>query len=182
MKRIARSFFEGLLILVPVLISVYVVYTIFISIDGWLGIPIPGVGFLLTLAAITIVGFIASNYVAGKVFSHFEKMFVRLPFVKILYTSVKDLLSAFVGERKGFDKPVLVKLTGDGKVKTVGFMTRENLSSLGLSKHVAVYLPQSYNFAGHLIVVPRSMVKPIKIESSEAMAFVISGGVTGGKK
>jgi uncharacterized membrane protein len=182
MKLIARSFFEGLLILVPVLISVYVVYTIFVNIDGLLGIPIPGVGFVITLFVITLVGFLASNYVTGRIFDYFDGLFARLPFVKILYTAVKDLLNAFVGEKKGFDKPVLVNLTDDGKVKTVGFITRESLKSFGIARHVAVYLPQSYNFAGHLVIVPRKMVKPLDIESSEAMAFIISGGVAGGKK
>ena len=182
MKLLVTRFFEGLLILVPILISVYVVYIVFVSVDGLLGIPIPGVGFLVTIFVITLVGFLASNFVTRTIFQYFEKLFARLPFVKILYSSVKDLLSAFVGERKGFDKPVLVNISDNGKVKTVGFITRESLEMFGVSKHVAVYLPQSYNFAGHLIVVPRRMVNPIDVESSEALAFVISGGVAGGRK
>lgn len=181
MKLIVRSFFEGLLILVPILTSVYIVYVVFISVDGLLGLSIPGVGFVLTMVLITVIGFFASHFFTRTLFQYLEKQFVKLPLVKILYTSVKDLLGAFVGNKKSFDKPVLVKLSKDGSVKTLGFVTRASLDVFGIKGHVAVYLPQSYNFAGNLLVVPKSMVTPLTAESSDVMAFLVSGGVSGGK-
>lgn len=181
MKLIVRSFFEGLILLVPILTSIYIVYLVFVSVDGLLGLSIPGAGFLLTMVLITLIGFLASHFFTRTLFQYLEKLFIKLPLVKILYTSVKDLLGAFVGDKKSFDKPVLVKLAKDGSVKTLGFITRDSLEKFGLKAHVAVYLPQSYNFAGNLLVVPKAMVTPLAAESSEVMAFLVSGGVSGGK-
>jgi uncharacterized membrane protein len=107
----------------------------------------------------------------------FEDVLKRLPFVRLLYSSSKDLLSAFVGEKRRFDMPVVVSLYGDAGPKAIGFVTKESLAEFGLADHVAVYLPESYNFAGNLFVVPRSRVTPIDAESADVMAFVVSGGV-----
>jgi len=102
----------------------------------------------------------------------------KLPFVRLLYSSSKDLLSAFVGEKRRFDAPVLVALQPDGAVKALGFVTSESMEDFGLTDHVAVYLPESYNFAGNLFVVPRSRVTRLERESAEVMAFIVSGGVS----
>lgn len=181
MKLLVRSFFEGLILLVPILTSVYIIYVVFIYVDGLLGLSIPGVGFILTMVLITLIGFLASHFFTRTLFQYLEKLFIKLPLVKILYTSVKDLLGAFVGDKKSFNKPVLVKLNKDGSVKTLGYVTRESVEMFGIKGHVAVYLPQSYNFAGNLLVVPKAMVTPLKVESSDVMAFLVSGGVSGGK-
>ncbi len=97
----------------------------------------------------------------------------------MLYNSIRDLVEAFAGEKKKFDKPVLVTLGPGCNAKVVGFMTRESLDNLGLKDHVAVYFPQSYNFAGNVLLFPKEEVKPLDIESSEAMTFIVSGGVAG---
>jgi uncharacterized membrane protein len=110
-----------------------------------------------------------------------EKIFTRLPVVKILYTSIKDLIGAFVGDKKSFDRPILVTAP-EGGAKALGFITRDSLELLGLTDHVAVYFPQSYNFAGNLIIYPRDRVSPLDADSSEVMAFILSGGVSGGQK
>jgi len=182
MKRIAKYFFEGLIILVPVALSLYIVFVLFKKIDGLLRIPIPGLGFLVTVAIITLIGFLASNIFTKKLFELVERLFTRLPLVKLLYGSIKDLIGAFVGDKKSFDKPVVVSLSGDGAVKVIGFITKESLADLGLNDHVAVYLPQSYNFAGNLLVLPRERIMPINADSADVMAFLVSGGVSGGKK
>ncbi len=95
----------------------------------------------------------------------------------MIYTSIKDLIGAFVGDKKSFNKPVLVTLSPVSNIHVIGFLTRESLDNLGLSESVAVYLPQSYNFAGNLIVVPREQVTPLAVESGDIMAFIVSGGV-----
>ena len=182
MKKIAKNFFEGLVILVPIVGSFYIIYIVFIKIDGLLGIPIPGVGFLVTIALIILIGFLASNFLAKKFFQYLEKVLTKLPLVKIFYSSIKDLIGAFVGDKKSFDKPVLVTVIPGSDAKALGFITRESLDFIGLLDHVAVYFPQSYNFAGSLFVYPRDRVKPLDVDSSEVMAFLVSGGVSGGNK
>lgn len=133
---------------------------------------------MLTLIIITAVGFIASNIIISKLVLLIDALFARVPLIKILYSAIKDLIHAFVGDKKSFDKPALVKLTPDSNVTILGFITCEDLNHVGLEHSVAVYLPQSYNFAGNLVIVPKSQVTPIKADSGNVMAFVVSGGVT----
>ncbi|MEE9613620.1 MAG: DUF502 domain-containing protein [Thermodesulfobacteriota bacterium] len=180
MKRLTRYFFEGLLVIVPTVASIYIIYLIFTKIDGLLGLPIPGMGFVLTLVSITFVGILASTFITEKLFGYLERLISRLPLVKILYSSIKDLMSAFVGEKKSFDKPVLVTIDEGTGAKVLGFITREELGFLGVKDHVSVYLPQSYNFAGNLLIYPAGQVKPLDADSSEVMTFLVSGGVSGG--
>ncbi|UCH91944.1 MAG: DUF502 domain-containing protein [Nitrospirota bacterium] len=180
MNDLARNFFEGLLILVPVVTTLYVAWLVLQAIDGWLNIPIPGVGFLITLGLITLTGRYASTVFVQKMLDMMEGVLIKAPFVKMLYTSIKDLIAAFMGEKRRFDQPVLVSLSPGGHGEAVGFVTRTDLEFLGLLNHVAVYFPQSYNFAGHLLVFPKDQVRPLEVESSEVMAFIVSGGVSGG--
>jgi uncharacterized membrane protein len=182
MKRLAQYFLRGLVVIAPVAITVYVCVWIFRSIDGLLGLPIPGLGFLLTLVLITLVGFLASNLLAISFVSLLERVMTKLPFIRLLYTSTKDLLDAFVGEKRRFDAPVMVAVTPDGGAKALGFVTMRALEHLGVSDHVAVYFPQSYNFAGNLLLVPAERVTPLSLDSAAVMAFIVSGGVTGVKQ
>ncbi|HUO51424.1 MAG TPA: DUF502 domain-containing protein [Gemmatimonadaceae bacterium] len=177
MRSLLKHFLRGLLVTGPVALTLFIVWTVFRTIDGWLKLPIPGAGFVITIVGITLVGFVASNLVARQVLGTFEDLLKRLPFVRLLYSSSKDLLGAFVGEQRRFDRPVIVTLYGDGGPKAIGFQTKDSLAEFGLPDHVAVYLPESYNFAGNLFVVPRSRVTPIDGESAQVMAFVVSGGV-----
>ncbi|RNB89209.1 DUF502 domain-containing protein [Brevibacillus nitrificans] len=179
MRRFIRYFLEGLLYVIPLAVTIYILYTIFVTVDSWLGLGIPGVGFVLTIVGITVIGFLASNVLTRGVLSLVSKVFERVPFIKLIYTSIKDLIGAFVGEKKSFDKPVLVTLSKEGSAKAIGFITKESMEAYGLEDHVAVYLPQSYNFAGNLLLFPSEQVQPLDVESSEAMAFLVSGGVSG---
>jgi uncharacterized membrane protein len=179
MKRLANYFLRGLVLIAPVALTIYVCVWIFRSIDGLLGLSIPGLGFLVTLAIITLVGFLASNLLAISFVSLLERVMTRLPFIRLLYTSTKDLLDAFVGEKRRFDTPVMVAVTPDGGPKALGFVTMRAVDHLGLSQHVAVYFPQSYNFAGNLLLVPADRVTPLAADSTAVMAFIVSGGVTG---
>ena len=76
-------------------------------------------------------------------------------------------------------EPVLVALLPGSSARALGIITRESLAELGLPGDVAVYLPQSYNFAGQVLVVPASAVTPLDAPSSDVMAFIVSGGVSG---
>lgn len=179
MNLFLKYFFRGLLIFVPSAATVALVWLVIKKVDGWLGLPVPGAGFLTLVALITVLGILASNFVTRKLFELVETVFGRLPLVKLLYASLKDLVGAFVGERKSFDRPVLVSFDGAGVSRTVGFLTRDALDALGLPGHVAVYVPQAYAFAGHVVVVDRSRVTPIALDSTQVMAFLVSGGVSG---
>lgn len=163
----------------PVVVTLYVFYLAFIKIDRLLRIPIPGVGFIVTLALITLIGFLASNIFTRSLLNFIDRFLNRLPLVKLLYASIKDLIGAFVGDKKSFDRPVLVRPVPGSNIQVAGFVTRESLDTWGLQDQVVVYLPQSYNFAGNLIIVPRSQIAPLAVDSAEVMAFIVSGGITG---
>ncbi|MBI4847399.1 MAG: DUF502 domain-containing protein [Nitrospirae bacterium] len=177
MKKITRYFLEGLLVLVPLAVTFYVIYIIFMKIDSIFKFKIPGLGFAATVITITLVGFISSNLLTKRLVRALERAFTRLPFVKMIYTAIRDLTNAFVGDKKSFNKPVLVQPSPHSNIMLIGFMTRESLENLGFADKVAVYLPQAYNFAGNLIIVSKEQVTPICAESGDVMSFIISGGV-----
>lgn len=177
-RRLARYFVRGLVLTVPAVLTIWLSWVAIRWVDGLLGVRLPGVGLLATLAVVTLIGALASSYVARAVMGSVEGLFDRLPFVRLLYSSTKDLLNAFVGEERRFKRPVRVALTEDGSVSVLGFVTSDSLADLGLAGQVAVYLPQSYNFAGNLIVVPAARVTPLAADSTEVMAFIVSGGVS----
>jgi uncharacterized membrane protein len=177
MKKLTKYFFNGLVLLVPVVATIYVVYIVFVKIDKLYDFPVPGMGFIITLLTVTAIGFIGSNFLTKKLIQVIDITFSRLPLIKMIYTSVKDLIEAFVGDKKGFKKPVLVRLSPESNIQVVGFLTNESLNNLGLLDSVAVYLPQSYNFAGNLIIVPKEQITPINAESTDVMKFIVSGGI-----
>jgi len=179
MRRLLGYFARGLVLLAPLAVTVWICWIVFTNVDGWLGLPIPGAGFVATLALITLFGFLGSNLLTRSAVAALEGLLGRLPFVRLLYGSTKDLLNAFVGEKRRFDKPVLVSLVPDGSVRLMGFLTQESLQHLGLYDEVAVYCPHSYNFSGQLYVVAAHQVQAIDVASADAMAFVVSGGVSG---
>jgi len=183
MKKLVDYFIKGLLVFVPIALTVFLLGFVFTKLDAifrdLLPKKIPGLGLLLTVVLITVIGFIASNFLGRKLFGLVERVFRGLPLVKLLYSAVKDMIEAFAGERKSFDKPVLAAVAPGSSVKVLGFVTRDSLENLGLSGYVAVYLPQSYNFAGNVLLFPKEAVQPVNIESSQAMAFIVSGGVSG---
>ncbi len=188
MKRFLKYFLRGLLVFVPVGVTIFILIYVFNGLDALFKILLPFidytglrlfVGLLVTIGGIFLIGLFASNFVGKKLFGLLDNIFNKVPLVKMLYSAIKDLVEAFAGEKKKFDKPVLVTLGTSSYAKIVGFMTRESLDNLGLKDHVAVYLPQSYNFAGNVLIFPKEAVKPLDIESSEVMTFIVSGGVAG---
>ncbi|MFA5779396.1 MAG: DUF502 domain-containing protein [Elusimicrobiota bacterium] len=179
MKKLFSYFMQGLLFIVPIAVTLYVVYIIFVKIDGLLNMPVPGIGFITTLAIIICVGFLVSSIFSRGLLKLIDISFNRIPIVKIVYSSVKDLIGAFTADKKMFGSPVLVTLIPQSNIRAVGFITKDDLTALNLSGDVAVYMPQSYNFAGNLIIVPKSQVMPIDKPGSEVMAFIVSAGISG---
>ena len=176
-KRLVGYFLRGCLVTAPLGITAYIVWVILSAIDRLLPLPIPGLGLLATVTLITIIGLFTSNVVGRSVLELAENLLQRLPLVKLVYNSIKDLVSAFVGDKRRFDAPVAVSLGGNNKV--LGFVTRDGLGRIGMPDYVAVYFPQSYNFAGYLMLVPRVQVEHLDLPSADVMTFIVSGGLSG---
>lgn len=191
-RRLVQNFFQGLIILAPIAITAWAVVSLFNFIDGilpnlitmlfgpdMLGYPgrVTGLGFLLVIVVVILVGYISSTFIVSRLVDLFDKVLERTPGVKIIYTTVKDFFEAFAGNKRKFDRAVLVSIQAPD-VWQVGFITQEELRDFGLHDHIAVYVPQSYAFAGHLYFVKRERVRIVSDTSSaDAMKFAISGGV-----
>jgi len=179
MNTLTKYFFKGLLFLIPIVVTLYVLYLIVSTVDRIFGFTVPGLGFLITIALVTIIGFLVSTFFAKGAARLIDNLFSRMPIVKMLYSAIKDLVNAFVGEKKRFNKPVFVNVSPGSTVRIAGFVTRESLENIGMADMMAVYIPQSYNFAGNLLIVPKELVMPIDIDSGKVMTFIVSGGVSG---
>ena len=179
MKTLFGYFWRGCLVLLPAAATVYIAYFIFTKIDHMVPVGVPGLGFALTVAVITLGGFLTSNVVGRAAFDVTDRWLTRVPLAKLIYTSIRDLINAFVGDKKRFDRPVAVALAPGSRIRALGFVTRDRLDALGMGDHVAVYFPQSYNFAGNLVIVPRDQVEPLAVSTTDLMTFVVSGGVSG---
>lgn len=176
--RLVRYFVRGCLVTVPLAMTGWIIYVTLRFIDQLLPIGIPGVGFIVTLSLVTLVGLFTSNVIGKRVFQITDRALSGMPLVKLLYNSIKDLIRAFVGDHKSFDRPAAVVLTPGG-ARILGFVTRDALHMLGMPELVAVYFPQSYNFAGQLAIVPREQVELLDVPSAELMTFIVSGGISG---
>jgi uncharacterized membrane protein len=190
-SRILNYFLQGLLITVPITVTFVVIIQAIVWIDDLIpvhlpvnipGLPefdVPGIGIMVLFTIITLLGYFASFLVANPLFSMIEKLLGKTPLLKIIYTSMKDLVEAFVGEKKRFTKPVLVTVNKEPMIQRIGFVTENDLTRLGIeSTKLAVYLPFSYGFNGQLLVVESSNVKELDVTGTEMMKFIISGGVT----
>ncbi|HVY27542.1 MAG TPA: DUF502 domain-containing protein [Polyangiaceae bacterium] len=177
-KRVIRYFVRGCLVSVPLAVTGWLIFVTLRFIDQLLPLGIPGLGLVVTLTLVTLIGLLTSNVIGRSVFQFTDRLLSGMPLVKLLYNSIKDLIRAFVGDHKSFDQPAAVALTPGG-ARVLGFVTRDALHMLGMPDFVAVYFPQSYNFAGQLAVVPRSQVELLDAPSAEVMTFIVSGGISG---
>ncbi len=189
MKRLAKFFFQGLLYVVPIAVTLYVIVFAFIWLDGLLRdlevfqkepyaqFNFPGLGLLVIILCITFIGFIGQILITAPIENRLERGLKKAPLIKVIYTSVKDLLSAFVGKERKFERPVLVTLDQEGILQRFGFITASDLNELGVKDKIAVYLPSSYGILGELYVVPAENVKHIDAHPADVMKFIVSGGV-----
>lgn len=178
-RRVLRYFFSGTVFIVPLVATGYFIFVALRWLDSLLSLPYPGIGFVIIFGAITIFGYFTSNF-AFKTFAEwFDHGVNRIPLIKLIYAAIKDLLSAFVGDKRKFNKPVLVTVNRENSLHQIGFVTQSDLTELGLNNMVAVYLPHSYAFSGNHFLVPKENVQPLNISGPAAMKFIISGGVSG---
>jgi len=196
MKRFARAllnyFVKGLIVVLPMGAAIYFIYWGVSSVDNALNVSgmiwpgskagkplyIPGLGIANVLLVIFIAGILVTNVITDPIKRWFNRWLNRLPLFKFLYSSIKDLTEAFVGEEKKFNEPVLVEVNEFG-LKKIGFLVQMDLSALNLPGEVAVYFPYSYSFGGQIVIISADKVKPIDRSAADVMKFVISGGVSG---
>ena len=194
-KKVIQYFLQGLLIIAPLAITIYAIYWVISTVDSWvpifreavkdaqgnvIGYEVKnyGLGFLIILAAIIIIGYLSSFFIQSRLFNLFDHWLEKTPGIKFIYTSTRDFFEAFAGDKKRFNKAVLANVFSED-VWVIGFLTDEEMHKfeMGADK-VAVYVPQAYNFAGQLYILPREKVKKIdKISSGESMKYAVTGGV-----
>ncbi len=176
MNWLLKNFLRGLVIVVPIALTVYLLFQAFLALDQILKLRYPGLGVAVLLLATIAIGALTSNFVGRRVFGLTEMMFTKAPIVRIIYAAIKDLLEAFVGNKRRFDRPVTV-MVGE-HAKMLGFITQEELGALGSAGEIAVYVPFSYTWDGCLMIVPRERVQPLSVDSASVLAFAVSGGVS----
>tara|TARA_Y100001960_G_C14768991_1_gene878732 strand:+ start:3348 stop:3899 length:552 start_codon:yes stop_codon:yes gene_type:complete len=176
MRNFLNNFLRGLLLLVPMAAAMYVVYYIYTMLDSLIDFGIPGLSFVIVILLITFVGFFTRKYNTG-IFIWFEDLVNKVPLLSLIYSSIKDLMNSFVGDKKKFNKPVLVKV--ENNLYKPGFVTSDDLKDIGLPGMVSVYLPHSYNFSGNVFLTDKKNIKPLKNSSSEVMKYIVSGGISG---
>ena len=195
--RILYFFFQGLVVLAPIVITAWTVVSLFNFIDDILpnllhvlfpdfvvldarGYPkkVPGLGFLVVVMLVLMVGYVSSTFIVGKLLQWFDNILERTPGIKIIYSTVKDFLEAFAGNKRKFNQPVLVSIEA-ADVWRIGFITQQSMVNFGLKDHVAVYVPHSYAFSGVTYLVKRDRIRQVDdVSSADAMKFIVSGGVT----
>ncbi len=186
-KKIFSYFLQGLLYITPIGATIFVIYITFNFIDSTansifrylFNIQIPGLGILLMLSIITAIGYFGKSILAKPVILLVDTILEKIPFIKLIYSSTKDFMSAFVGQKKKFTEAVMVKMNKDTDIYKLGFVTQRDLKNIGIKEgYLAVYMPHSYNFSGNLFIVPTENVTAIQASSAEIMKFIVSGGVT----
>lgn len=180
---IIRYLGQGLLLTAPIGVTVYSVYWLFtkanLLADKFIKFDMPGLGLLIVIACIILIGIVGNLLIKLPVFNFFSRLIARAPLISIIYSSVKDLLSAFVGNKKKFTEPVLIRHSNDTQVEQMGFITQRDLSLFGISKRkISVYIPFPYSFMGNLYIVPEENVTLLDISPTQAMKFIVSGGVS----
>lgn len=186
MRKIINYFLQGLLYIAPLGIIAYIIYVIFNFTNNLLGdilekflkIDIPGLGIVVIFFFLVLVGIIGRSILVKPFKILFNKLIEKIPLLKLIYSALNDLFSAFVGKEKKFNKPVIVLVNPISNLEKLGFLTEEDLSKINEKDKVAVYFPHSYNFSGELFIVPKNQIRPIDIDPAVVMKFIVSGGVS----
>jgi len=192
-KFISKHILTGLVTVLPVVLSLYLLYWFVVSAESVLGNMIrlwlpenlywPGMGVVAGLIATFIVGLLMHAYVVQSLFAKGESLLYHTPLIKSIYPALRDFLNYFSPDKKKeFEQVVAVSL-GDSGMQVIGFVTQANPQNLPEDfreeDSVLVYLPLSYMIGGYAVLVPRSTVRPVNMSMEEAMRFTLTAGVTG---
>ena len=194
MKRISKTFFTGLVTILPILATVYILFWLSTTAESFLGKGIrfvipeqyyrPGMGVAAGLIIVFLVGLLMHAWIVRKLFEWGEGLLYKTPFIKSVYGSFRDFLN-FVsksGEKEVASQQVVMVKIGNTGMEIMGLVTRRDFrdlpSGIGTEEDVAVYLPMSYQIGGHTVIVPQSSLRPIEISMEQAMRFIITAGMT----
>ena len=185
LNTLVKSFFQGLLIIGPFAATIWIIWYIVSSIDNM--IPTiseklyPGITFITVLGTTTLIGYLGNKFIIGRVVvDSFDYLLEHTPGIKFIYSSLKDVMTSFVGDKKKFNQPVLIKTTENPAIWRIGFLTQRDLSSVGFPGYVSVYLPHSYAVSGWVVFVEASNIQILNnVSAAQAMKFAVSGGVAG---
>ncbi len=196
LKVINKNILTGLITLLPVILTLYLLYWFVVTTETMLGGIIrslvsddfykPGMGVVAGLIVAFLVGLIMQTFIARQLLSAIERLVKRLPVVKSIYLSIRDLLDYFSSEKKqDFEQVVSVTINENG-MQVIGLVTQADMDQMpeGLNQqeNLLVYIPMSYGIGGFAVLVPRSATKPLKMSMEDAMRFTLTAGVTGTKK
>ena len=185
LNTLAKSFFQGLLIIGPFALTIWIIWYIVSSIDNIIPTiserTYPGITFLIVIISTTLIGYLGNKFIIGRVVvDSFDYLLEHTPGIKFIYTSLKDVMTSFVGDKKKFNKPVLIKTTENPAIWRIGFLTQSDLSSVGFPNYVSVCLPHSYAVSGWVVFVLATNITILEnVSAAQAMKFAVSGGVAG---
>lgn len=193
LKFISRNIFTGLLTILPIVLTLYVLGWTIVTTESMLGGVIrtivpdslykPGIGVVFALALAFIIGLMMRMYVVRSLFNKGEQLLYHMPVIKSVYKTIRDFFQYLApSAQKEIEQVVSVSIGNTG-MKVIGFITQTNPARLpegfGSDDTVLVYLPLSYMIGGYAVVVPRSAVTPLRMSMEEAMRFTLTAGVTG---
>ncbi|TAF77962.1 MAG: DUF502 domain-containing protein [Bacteroidetes bacterium] len=177
-RKLFSYFIRGLLLVAPIFVTIYILVFAFKWVDGLIPIEIPGIGLLIVISSVTLLGYIATNLFSKPAVEFLLNLLEKIPVINVIYKSLKDVVSAFMGGNDKFKKAVFIVLDRVSKVKRIGFVTETDLTRMGADGMVAVYVPDSYGITGNVFIVPESSIEPIDLPVSEVMKFIVSGGIS----
>ena len=186
MSWLRRSFLAGLVVTVPLLITVVTLVWFFRFIDGFarpltiyvLGREVPGLGVLMTTAFILVIGAVATNVIGRRILQRGERWLLNVPLFKTVYAPVKQLVTAFSPDNEtGFKKVVIVDDERRGMV--IGFLTREFTMNrgAGAEQMIAVYVPTNHLYLGDVMVYPRDRAFYPDLSVEEGIRIFLTGGM-----
>lgn len=188
LNRLLNYFIRGLVLVAPTYFTLLIIWSgvefldnilpIYIEVSSEKSMYLPGLGFLIIISGIVLLGFFFSTFIPQSFLKITERMLRRVPLISHIYYSIKDLLIAFVGDKKKFNQPVLITVDTQSDVKRLGFITQNDLSHLDIENYIAVYVPHSYAFSGQLFLVTVKNITPLNASSTEVMKLIVSGGVS----
>ncbi len=189
MRYLGRIFLTGLAATVPLALTAALLVWLGVNAEKLLGamaasllpdaVVFPGMGVILGIALVFGIGILMQLWVVRQLFNLGEAIVGRIPLVKTVYGSIKDIMDMLSrGNADGSGKPVIVRVPGRSEA-LLGFVTRSSVEERfgGDDDTVAVYMPMSYQIGGYTLLMPRERVEPLEVGAQEAMRFVLTAGM-----
>jgi uncharacterized membrane protein len=190
LKAFRQIFLKGLFTFLPIAVTIYILYAGIVIMESMLGttfqrlfpsLYVPGVGFLLTIIFIFLLGLLLNNLLTASFFGNVERQLMKVPFIKAIYSPLKDLMNLFSQNGAKDLKSVVLVEIGSSDIKALGLVTRDNFKDLNIGQHlndrVAVFIPFSYGLGGYTLLVHRSKITEIDMSTEKAMSLAITGWV-----